>query len=129
MKANYTVTKSMAATLSIWRILFFWLIIPLIIQIYKMVEAKNDVTIFADGKVIRKSGVLNKHEQQSVFNGVYSVSVEQSFFGRIFNYGNVSVDCPGKWDVDTTGIKDPQGLKHFLETQIAGNNIKNIVLN
>ena len=62
---------------------------------------------------------LNRQERQSVFLGVLSVSVDQSLLGRIFSYGDLRVDVPGSWDVDTTGIADPNALRGFLEARIS----------
>jgi hypothetical protein len=39
------------------------------------------------------------------------------------------VDCPGKWDIDTQGIKDPRGLKSYLETKITSSGMTNIIVN
>ena len=129
MSPNYTATKSAAPVLSFWLILFFWLIIPLIIQIYRIVSAKSYTIEFYDEKIVVKSGVFNKSESQTVFSGVYSVSISQSFMGRIFGYGDINVDCPGKWDIDTFDIKDPVSLKRYLETKITSSGIQKIITN
>ena len=50
--------------------------------------------------------------------GVTASCVNQTLFGKIFNYGNVTVDCVGKWDVDTTYIKNPNDLDEYLQTRI-----------
>ena len=115
---NYIARKSVVAVLSPLCILFFWLVIPLIIQIVRILAAKNDIIEFYDDKIVRKSGILSKNETQSVFMGVYSVSLFQSLFGRMFGYGDLILDVPGEWDVSTAGIKDPKGLKAYLETKI-----------
>ena len=129
MKPNYVAKKSVTAVLSFWLIVFFWLVIPLIIQIARILSAKCYLIEFYDNKIVVKSGVLSKQENQSVFGGVYSVSVSQSFVGRIFNYGNIQVDCPGRWDIDTVGIKDPLALKKYLENYITANGMTNIIHN
>ena len=129
MKPNYVAKKSVTAVLSFWLIVFFWLVIPLIIQIARILSAKCYSIEFYDNKIVVKSGVLSKQENQSVFGGVYSVNISQSLFGRIFNYGNVRVDCPGKWDVDTKSIKDPSALKKYLEKYITTNGMTNIIHN
>lgn len=118
MQPNYTARKSIVPVLSFWLILFFWLVIPLIVQIVRILAAKAYVIEFYDERIVVKSGILNKKERQSVFSGVFMVSVEQSLFGQMFGYGRVVVDCPGKWDIDTDGIKDPRGLKNYLEGYI-----------
>lgn len=129
MKPNYVATKSAAAVLSPWLILLFWLIVPLIMQIVRILRAKSYQIEFYDNKMVVKSGLLNKNERQSVFTGVYAVSVSQSLWGRICGYGNISVDCPGKWDIDTTGIKDPKALKAFLEKYITTKGTTNVIYN
>ena len=129
MKPNYVAKKSAIPVLSFWLIVFFWLVIPLIIQIARILSAKCYLIEFYDNKIVVKSGVLSKQENQSVFGGVYSVSVSQSFVGRIFNYGNIQVDCPGRWDIDTVGIKDPSALKKYLENYITANGMTNIIHN
>ena len=129
MTPNYVAKKSAASVLSFWLIVFFWLVIPLIIQIARIVSAKCYSIEFYDNKIIVKSGVLNKNERQSVFAGVYAVSVSQSLAGRILGYGDISVDCPGRWDVDTVGIKNPAALKNYLEGHITASGMTNIIHN
>ena len=129
MKPNYVAKKSMLSELSIWCVLFFWLVIPLIIQIARFLMVANYAVEFYDDKIVVKSGVLNKQERQSVFAGVYSVVISQSLFGRMLDYGDISVDCPGKWDVDTYGIKNSQGLKQYLEAKITSRGMNSIVMN
>lgn len=127
MNPNYVAKKSIASVVSIWLILFSWLIIPLFIQIARIISTKCYSIEFYDNKIVVKSGWLSTSEKQSVFKGVYSVSVSRSLKGRIFNYGNVSVDCPGYWDIDTNGIKDPNGLKAYLQEHITAEGMTNIV--
>lgn len=129
MRPNYVARKSVASVLSVWLILFFWLIIPLIIQIARIVAARCYSVEFYDERVVVRSGVLNKNERQSVFAGVYSVRMSQSLWGRIFRYGNISVDCPGKWDIDTNGVANPAGLKHYLESKITAEGMTKVVYN
>ena len=129
MRPNYIAKKSMASVLSFWLIVFCWLVIPLIIQIVRIISAKCYSIEFYDNKIVVKSGILNKKEKQSVFAGVYSVSVSQSFIGRIFNYGDIYIDCPGKWDVNTKNIKYPVLLKNYLETYITTDGMTKIIQN
>lgn len=128
MNPNYVAKKSVVPVLSFWLILFCWLIIPLIIQIVRILTVKAYSIEIYDEKIVTKSGLLNKSENQSVFAGVYSVSISQSLFGRIFGYGDIRVDCPGRWDIDTIGIKNPKDLKKFLETKITAKGINKVVV-
>lgn len=116
--AKYTARKSKLAALNWLCVLFCWLIVPIFIQIYLFLRAHCYTLEFYTDKVVVKTGVLNKQEQQSVFLGVLSVSLHQSLFGRMFSYGDLQVNVPGAWDIDTTGIADPKGLRTYLESRI-----------
>ena len=129
MTPNFIAKKSAFSVLSPWLILFSWLIVPLLIQIARIIVAKCYSIECYDTKIVVKSGVLNKIEDQCVFAGVYSVSVSQSLVGSIFNYGNIRVDCPGKWDIDTEGIKAPTEFKKYLEKHITASGMTNIIHN
>lgn len=116
-------TPEFIAKKSAWKLINFWsilsciLIIPLFILIIRIIILKKTLIEFYQDKIIVKSGWLSKHERQSVFIGVYSVSVDQSLWGRICNYGDVKVDVPDKWDIDTEYIAKPNTLKEYLSTK------------
>jgi len=115
MQPNYVARKSVLPAFTFWRVILFFLIVPLIILIYNIIALKKDVIEFYDDKIVCKKGVFNKSETTVAFMGVYAVNINQSFFGRIFNYGNVKVDAVGKWDINSNGIKNPKSLKAYLE--------------
>ena len=127
MKPNYVAKKSLISSLNIFLILFAWLIIPAIIQLIKILDAKCYVIEFYDEKVVRKSGILTRREKQTVFGGVYAVNITKTLVGRIFDYGDVQIDCPGKWDIDTSCIKNPEGLRDYLESYISASGMTSIV--
>ena len=118
MKPNYVAKKSIASVLSFWSIISCIFIIPIFFLIAKIIAASKYRIEFYDDKIITYTGVINTTKRQSVFLGVASTSVEQSLFGHMFNYGDVVVDCVGNWDIDTYGIKNPNGLEEYLQTKI-----------
>ena len=116
---NYVATKSAWACVSFLWIVACILIIPLIILIFRIISIKHYRIEFYDDKVIVKSGWLNTNTRQMTFAGVTAVGVNQTLWGKIFGYGNVWVDCVGKWDLSTTTyIKNPAALEEYLQTKI-----------
>ena len=118
MKPNYTATKSAISAISFWGLVSCILIIPIFILIFKIIAVKKYRIEFYDDKIVTYSGLINTSKKQSVFMGVTSSSINQTLLGHIFNYGDVTVDCVGKWDVDTTYIKNPKALDEYLQTKI-----------
>ena len=127
MKPNYVAKKSIWSAITFWRVLLFWLIIPLIVMIIGIIAAKKETIEFYDEKVILKKGIIARSEKQTIFSGVLAVSVEQSVLGRMFNYGNVRIDVQGKWDIDTTMVSNPHGLKEYLENKAVSANSINYI--
>ncbi|MBO5373962.1 MAG: PH domain-containing protein [Clostridia bacterium] len=118
MKPNLVVKKSAWSAVTPLCVIFFWLVIPLIVMICRIIVAKHYVFEFYDEHVIVKSGVLSRNERKTVFPTILSVSVSQSFWGRIVGYGNVMVDVVGKWDVRLEQIGAPYLVKQYFEGRI-----------
>ncbi len=118
MYPNYIARKSIAAHFSIWLVLlsFIFYGIPIIFLIFRLLKASNYSIEFYDNRITTKRSLFEHYEYSTVFMGVYSVSVRQSFFGRLFNYGDIYVDCVGRWDVNTKKVHDPYALKAYLDT-------------
>ena len=127
MAPIYVVRKSAWRALTPLRILFFWLIIPLIVILVRVVQLKHEIIEFYPDKIIQKSGVIAKKEKRSSFTGVMGTSVDQGVLGRMLNYGDVRVDVAGKWDIDTEGVKAPRALQNFLESHLVQVNNFNTV--
>lgn len=119
VKPNYVIKKSAWSVIRPWHILLGFLIVPLIIMIIKIINIKDESISFYNNKVVHRSGIFSKKERTTVLTRVLSVSVKQTFWGRIFNYGNIHVDVVGKWDINMRGIKKPMEAKAFLEQFVA----------
>ncbi len=109
-------------------------IISAIAGCLKIIAAKFNKIIFYDSKVVERKGIINTKEKSSLMTGIVGVSVEQNFFGKIFNYGNVIIDKVGKgWDISTSCISRPNELKRYIEKLIEkvqiSNNINTFLAN
>jgi hypothetical protein len=90
-------------------------LIPLTSFIVHVILLRSVYVEFYDSFVIKKRGVFNKTEEKCMFPKVLSCNVYRSFWGRVFNYGNIQVDVIGKWDIDLTNIKRPLFVRKYLE--------------
>lgn len=130
VKPNYVMKRSAWSVIRPWHLLLFFLIVPLIIMIIKIINVKDDTISFYNNKVVQRSGVFSKYEKTNVLTRVLSVTVKQTFWGRLFNYGTVYVDVVGKWDINMSGVKNPMEAKAYLEKFVAnGAAVKPIIMN
>ena len=118
MKPNFVAKKSAYSVIRLWKLIVFLplLWIPLIAQIMKAWSQKVE---FYDDYAVEKKGVFRKETNTYVVPGIFTVSTEQSFRGRLGNFGNVKVGVVGKpLGVDLTYVKRPKKLKAYLDTKI-----------
>ena len=127
---NFVAKKSAWAAVTLLRVLFFWLIIPLIIMIIDIMVKKSERIEFYDDYIIQRSGVLSKKEKRSAMVGIMGVSVSQTFGQRIFGYDDVVVDVVGKWNINTNDIANPNALKEYLEPLISkASHMQGVIIN
>ena len=107
--------KSILPAFKLWRVLLFWLIVPLIMIIVDIVKLRSQYVEFYNTYVIKYSGVFSKNDDKCMFPKVLSCNVYRSFWGRVFNYGDIKIDAIGKWDVDLVGVKNPLYIRKYLE--------------
>ena len=130
VKPNYVIKKSAWSVIRPWHLLLFFLVVPLIIMIVKIINIKDETISFYNNKVVQRCGVFSKYEKTNILTRVLSVTVKQTFWGRIFNYGTVYVDVVGEWDINMRGVKNPMEAKAFLESFVAnGANVKSVIMN
>ena len=125
---NYVIRKSAFKAFKLWRILLIWTIIPIFIILIHIWILKRDKTYFYDSKIISKSGLLSNHVQETSFVGISTIRVDQSFWGRMFGFGDLYIDIIGKWDIKIIGVKHPEKAREFLSQYIVNKeNITSII--
>lgn len=128
VKPNYVMKKSAWSVVRPWHILLFFLVVPLIIMIVKIINIKDESISFYNNKVVQRYGIFSKNEKTTIMTPVLSVTVKQTFWGRICNYGTIYIDVVGKWDIQMRGIKRPWQAKEYLERYAAnGRRMRTIV--
>ena len=115
----------------------FWLCVLLLILglipgaiyiTYKNIAARHHTITFYEKKYIARSGIFNTKENEVVFKGVLATSVNQTFGGKIFKYGDVKVDVAGKNDIIFQGVKHPNKLRDYLKTrEMDAENVQHVV--
>ena len=120
MKPNYVAKK--AGGHYAWKKLGWskLLILPVVFAWAPMaIKAKSEKVEFYDDYIVEKKGVFHKSSQTYVNPGIVTVSTEQTFCGRFWNYGDVKMSVIGKpLNVDLTYVKRPKKLKAYLDTKL-----------
>ena len=109
------VRKSVWAEMTFLKVLFFWLIIPVIVAI---VCAKHYRVKIMDKTITVNQGVFSKSNAEYAVAGITQITVTKSFWGGICNYGTVSISLAGNKRVTLEGIIKPYDVKAFIENKL-----------
>ena len=94
---------------------YFLVIIPLVSLARDVIIWYNHQYIVTNRRVIQIFGVINKNVTDSSLEKVNDVKMVQSFFGRIFNYGDVEILTASELGVNRfTKIGDPIRFKTVM---------------
>ena len=133
MKEEYVATQSALYEFSFLLCLALLIlgIIPGVIYILvKNLSAHHHVITFYKDKYVIKTGIINIKENEAVFKGVISSSLNQTLKGRMFDFGDVTVDVAGKHNLNLTGVKNPKELREYLKTrQINAETLNHVIVN
>jgi len=148
IKPNYIMRKSAWCVIHVWEVLLLLLsiptliagfvlplpepfnlvvfalagvlfVVPAVIMAWNVINIMDETISIYYNKVVQRSGILAKYEHTNILTNVLSVTVKQTMWGRIFNYGTITIDTVGPWDIDMKGIKDPMKAKEYLENYAA----------
>ena len=90
-------------------------IVMFLIIIGFVIHVRSIYIKFYDGYVVKHKGVLFKHIEKCMLPKIISCNVYQSFWGRLFRFGDVKIDAIGKWDIDLLGYKAPNRIRKRLD--------------
>ena len=76
-------------TLGVLAALLF--IVPVLAFVRDYLEWWNEEYIVTNRRIIQAQGIINKHVMDSSLEKINDVVLDQSFFGRIFDYGNIEI--------------------------------------
>lgn len=71
-------------------------------------------------RVIRKTGVVSRQSTELRLASIETVDLKQSFWGRIFRFGNIEITGRGETTMFLERLRDPIGVKRAIETAYSG---------
>lgn len=96
----------------------YWLLITLVTAIYffyKMVERNNNIWAVTNLRIVDEFGVFSNNSKESPLDKINNVTYKQSFWGKIFNYGNVQIQTAAEIGSTTySTVENPKKLKDSI---------------
>lgn len=101
-----------------WKI-FFTLSGMLTLFIYPALRRWSDEFVVTNRRVIVKIGIFSRHTLEMNLNKIESVNVEQSIFGRLFDFGTITVIGTGGTHEAFDNIAHPTEFRKKFQ-EVAG---------
>ncbi|HEY5122824.1 MAG TPA: PH domain-containing protein, partial [Ignavibacteria bacterium] len=96
-------------------LLWFVVLIPGVYLTYKIIDRNNNLWAVTNLRVVDEEGVFSLSAKESPLDKINNVSYTQSFWGRIFRYGNVEIQTAAEaGETDTFTVMKPRQLKDSI---------------
>ena len=101
-------------------ILFSWLVIPILIALWRFLVVKNWKIEITDQRLIEEKGVLSKTTDELELFRVKDIRLDQPFFLRLVGLSNVILETSDRSHsiVKIPAIKDGKNLREQLRTAV-----------
>ena len=100
----------------IWGILGFWLLlIPLIKAIKLTIYYNSTEMVITNRKVIEKYGWISVHCDEMSLNKIENITVESSFWGGLFGYGDVIIQGANRNNINFKGVSKPEQIRKIID--------------
>ena len=100
----------------VWGILGFWLLlIPTIKAISATIEFCTTEYLVTDKQVMEKYGWISTHTDEMKLEKIENITVNYTFFGKIFNYGTICIQGANRNNINFTNIKDAESIKKQIK--------------
>ena len=102
-----------------WYLFFSWLIIPLIIALWKRAGLK--LFVYSD-RVVLERGVLSKHMSQVLISDIRSIDTKYGLWQRMFRLGDILIGTAGMsgYEIVAEGLPNPKGIAALILEQRRG---------
>ncbi len=91
----------------------------LFLLLFLILGWSNNIYLLDKKHITKKSGIFSIKEEVYHFDNIRSISVDQSFFGKYFKYGNITLKTSAsggyQGDVIMMGISNPQKYEKLLK--------------
>jgi uncharacterized membrane protein YdbT with pleckstrin-like domain len=104
----------------VWWLALAVAIVAVVIALYEWLVLRSIEQGVTNHRVIRKTGVVSRQSTELRLASIETVDLKQSFWGRIFRFGNVEITGRGETAMFLERLADPIGAKRAIETAYSG---------
>ncbi len=91
-----------------------WILIGIYFFIRDVIYLTNTETAVSNRRLIFKTGLFDRKTSDLLLNSIETVRINQSFLGKLLNYGHVAVHGTGEEVWVTPNITDPVGFRRAI---------------
>lgn len=93
-------------------------IVAVVIFLYRWWQWANQDYVITNRRLLKVTGILNKHSADSSLEKINDAILDQPMFGRMFNYGDLTILTAAEEAVDRYHmLNDPKEFKKTMLTQ------------
>jgi len=91
-------------------------VVPLLLALYQWLYLRSIEQGTTNKRIVLKTGIISRDTEEMKMDSVETVEIDQSIFGRIFGFGDITVTGRGISNVVFKKIDDPIEVKKSIES-------------
>ena len=95
----------------------FFLVVAALLALVRWVHVRTSEFAVTNKRVLVKVGLVRRHTLELLLTKVETIGVEQSLWGRLFNYGTIVVTGTGGTKEPFPGISRPLEFRKQVQSQ------------
>ncbi|MCA9040556.1 MAG: PH domain-containing protein [Planctomycetaceae bacterium] len=90
--------------------------------LYWYLQCLSSKLTITNSRIIHRTGLLSKNENEVRIKHVRNVQIRQSFFQRMMNVGYIGISTAGQSGVEISmnGMPDPDGVQELINSRLEG---------
>jgi uncharacterized membrane protein YdbT with pleckstrin-like domain len=89
-------------------------LISIVYYVYEVVKRNNNIWVVTNLRVIDEHGVFSNNSKESPLDKINNISYRQSFWGKLFGYGNVQIQTAA--EIGSTIYFSVENPKELMDT-------------
>ncbi len=95
----------------------FFILVASLLALVRFIRLKTSEFAVTNKRVLVKVGLVHRHTLELLLTKVETIGVEQGVFGRLFNYGTITVTGTGGTKEPFQGISKPLEFRKQVQSQ------------
>lgn len=93
-----------------------WFLVGIFIFVERTIRAASTEIVVTNRRLVVKTGFISRKTQEVSLEKVEEIKLQQTFWGRLFNFGSLDIRGTGVGNIQLPNIDEPLALRKAINS-------------